>query len=199
MSKVYGLTGGIASGKSTVTRLLRERGAEVVDADQIARDVVAPGTSGLRALAEQFGDEILSADGSLERARLGSIVFGDDEKRALLEGILHPLIATASFAALAEASIRSTKPVFYDAALLVENGRHTDFAGLVVVACSSETQLARIQDRDALSADDARARIAAQLPLAEKVAAADYVLHNDGTLDELAEQVDALLRTLEQE
>lgn len=182
-----------------MTRLLRERGAEVVDADQIARDVVAPGTSGLRALAEQFGDEILSADGSLERARLGSIVFGDDEKRALLEGILHPLIATASFAALAEASIRSTKPVFYDAALLVENGRHTDFAGLVVVACSSETQLARIQDRDALSADDARARIAAQLPLAEKVAAADYVLHNDGTLDELAEQVDALLRTLEQE
>ena len=197
LSKVYGLTGGIASGKSTVSRMLRERGAQVVDADQIARDVVAPNTAGLRAVVDAFGDEVLGTDGSLDRARLASIVFGDPEQRATLEGILHPRIATASFAALAEASERTASPVFYDAALLVENGRHTDFAGLVVVSCKIAAQRARIRTRDGLSEDDTHARIAAQLPLSEKVAVADFVIENNGTLAELSDEVDALLRTLE--
>lgn len=177
--------------------MLRDRGVEVVDADQIARDVVAPGTDGLVAVVDEFGPSILNGDGTLDRKALGAIVFEDPGHRRTLEAILHPRIGAASLAALAEAAARSSRPVFYDAALLIENGRHRDFAGLIVVACDQQTQVDRIRARDGVPAEDARARIAAQLPLEDKVAAADHVLRNDGTINELEDQVDALLQLLE--
>jgi dephospho-CoA kinase len=197
LSKVYGLTGGIASGKSTVSKMLRSRGLEVVDADQIARDVVAPGTPGLRAVTEKFGDTVLAADGGLDRGQLASIVFSDPDKRRSLEDLLHPLIASASLVALAEAAQRGPRPIFYDAALLVENGRQSDFAGLVVIACTRDTQLGRIKTRDSLTKEEAEARISAQLPLSQKVDTADFVIWNDGSIDELEASVDELLHQLE--
>lgn len=176
--------------------MLTERGAHVIDADDLARAVVAPGTAGLAAVVACFGQEILSKDGSLDRASLADIVFSDPAAREELEAILHPLISAASMAAIFEAMQLPGGPVFYDAALLVEKGTHKNFAALVVVGCSPETQIERVLERDGLEADDANARIAAQLPLADKMAAADYVLLNNGTLDELSTQVDALLARL---
>lgn len=196
MIPIFALTGGIATGKSTVARRLVERGATVVDADRVARDVVAPGTEGLRAVCEAFGDSVLTPDGGLDRAALGRRVFGDDDARRLLESILHPRIARESLTRLAAAAARGVPPVVYDAALLVEQGRHRDFAGLIVVVCSEEHQLARVIARDGLSEDEARARIAAQLPLAEKAAVADWLIENDGTLEQLTARVDEVFDAL---
>ncbi len=196
MKKVYGLTGGIACGKSTVAALLTERGARVIDADRLARDVVAPGTDGLDEVVARFGSGVLRDDGSLDRAALGAIVFDDAGARADLESILHPRIAMASMTAIAAAQDEPGDPIFYDAALLVEKGTWRNFAGLVVVACAPDTQVARLARRDSLDADAARARLDAQLPIADKIAVADHVIDNDGTLDELAPKVDALLAEL---
>ncbi|MFT6398412.1 MAG: dephospho-CoA kinase [Bradymonadia bacterium] len=196
MNQVFGLTGGIASGKSTVAKMLRERGAYVIDADDLARQVVEPGTPGLAAVIGRFGREVLGPNGSLDRTRLGEIVFSNAEARADLEAILHPLISTASMSAILAAIELPKGPVFYDAALLVEKGTHKNFAALVVVGCSPMTQTKRVLARDGLTLPEAEARIAAQLPLADKMQAADHVLLNDGTIEELAAQVDALLATL---
>jgi len=191
---VFGLTGGIASGKSTVGARFRARGVPVVDADLVAREVVLPGQPGLRAIVEAFGDEVLAGDGTLDRGKLGDLVFNDAEKRAILNGILHPRIALASQTKMAEHGQSGAKVVCYEAALLVENGLADAFRPLVVVAASEETQRARIGARDGLDADRARARIAAQRPLAEKVALADVVVHNDGSLADLHAAADAALR-----
>lgn len=196
MKKVYGLTGGIACGKSTVAAMLVERGASVIDADQLARDVVAPGTDGLAAVLERFGAHLLRDDGTLDRPALGRIVFGDEAARRDLEAILHPRIAEASMGAIMAAQQDDGDPIFYDAALLVENDSWRHFAGLVVVACSPDTQVARLAHRDGLDASEARARLDAQLPIADKIAVADHVIDNDGPLDALAPRIDALLAEL---
>ncbi len=196
VSKVYGLTGGIASGKSTVAQLLRERGAVVVDADELARDVVAPGTDGHAAIVKRFGTQVLLDDGALDRKSLGDIVFADPGARHDLEAILHPRIADASAVAIARALAAGDEPVFYDAALLVERGAHRGFAGLVVVACARETQIARLRRRDGLGREAAVARLDAQMPLAEKVSVADWVIDNEGPVDALPAQLDRLLATL---
>lgn len=196
MKKVYGLTGGIACGKSTVAAMLTERGARVIDADQLARDVVAPGSDGLDDVVSRFGSSVLLDDGSLDRAALGAIVFEDATARADLESILHPRIAMASMSAIAAAQDEPGDPIFYDAALLVEKGTWRNFAGLVVVACTPDTQVDRLARRDGLDAEAARARLDAQLPIADKVAVADHVIDNDGPLEGLAPQVDALLAEL---
>jgi dephospho-CoA kinase len=192
-----GLTGGIASGKSTVKALFEELGVPVVDADQIAREVVAPGTAGLREIVAAFGEEMLAADGTLDRKKLASVVFEDVEARARLNAITHPRIAARSAERMAEVAAKTGAPyVLYEAALLVENGIHRMLPALVLVALDEETQLARLVARDGLTAEEARARLAAQLPLAKKLEVADYVIDNGGTVDETRARVHEVHRAL---
>jgi dephospho-CoA kinase len=179
-SRVIGLTGGIASGKSAVSALLRARGAAVVDADEIARQVVAPGQPALAELVARFGAEMLLPSGVLDRKKLGALVFADPQARADLGRITHPRIAEASQRALAAHAASGAGVVVYEAPLLVENGLHHGLDAVVVVAVSPEVQRARLIARDQLSVAQAEARIAAQLPLAAKVQVATWIIDNDG-------------------
>ncbi|MCA9537940.1 MAG: dephospho-CoA kinase [Myxococcales bacterium] len=189
---LIGLTGGIACGKTTVGEMLRARGARRVDADAIAREVVEPGTEGLAAIVAAFGPGVLTADGRLDRPALGAQVFGDPALRRKLEGILHPLIAIESARRVQGALAEKPPLVVYDAALLIEAGRADHFRPLVVVFAPPEVQLERLMRRDGLSAAEAQARIASQMPVAEKAALADHVIDNSGTLAATEAQVDAL-------
>jgi dephospho-CoA kinase len=180
--RVIGLTGGIASGKSTAARTLVELGARVVDADQVARDIVAPGQPALAEIARTFGREMLQPDGTLDRKKLGAVIFADADKRHALNAITHPRIAMETQARLAALRQEGVPVAIYEAALLVENGVHKALDGLIVVACDEATQLMRLVDRDGYSEDDARARIAAQAPIAVKVAAATWVVDTSGPL-----------------
>lgn len=179
--EVLGLTGGIACGKTAVARMFLDRGVPVVDADVVARDVVAVGTEGLDAVVAAFGRDVLAPDGSLDRKRLGQRVFSDEAARKTLNGILHPRIGAESMARLAALMSEGHGFALYDAALLVENGTHTSFAGLIVVTARPEVQLARLMERDGATEAEARARIDAQWPLAKKVAVATHVIDNSGT------------------
>jgi dephospho-CoA kinase len=190
---VFGLTGGIASGKSTVSARFRARGVPIVDADELAREVVAPGTEGLAAVVAAFGPGVLGADGALDRKALAALVFGDEAKRKQLNAIVHPRIGAASAAKLAALGAGGAALVCYDAALLVENGLGDAFRPLVVVAAPENVQIARIMKRDGATEDEARARIRAQRPLAEKVAVADVVIDNGGSLGELLAAADRAL------
>ncbi|HEY0190821.1 MAG TPA: dephospho-CoA kinase, partial [Kofleriaceae bacterium] len=194
---VIGLTGGIASGKTSVAALLAARGAAVVDADQLARQVVEPGQPALAELVARFGAAILTPDGQLDRKRLGAIAFADPAARADLGRITHPRIAAASAAAIATWADAGADVVFYEAALLVENRSHTGLAGLIVVAAPAEVQHARLVARDGLSADDAHARIAAQLPLADKLAVATWVIENLGERGALEAEVARVVAEIE--
>ena len=185
--RVIGLTGGIASGKSTAAKILVELGARVVDADQIARDVVAPGQPALAELVARFGSDYLLPDGTLDRKRLGARVFADVDERRKLNAITHPRIAAETQARLAALRDAGEPLAVYEAALLVENGAQAGLDGLIVVACSEPTQRARLMARDGLSAEEADARMAAQWPLAQKVAVADWVIDSNGTLAETRE------------
>jgi dephospho-CoA kinase len=187
---VIGLTGGIASGKSTVARMLADRGAAVIDADQLARKVVEPGQPALAELVARFGAAILTAEGQLDRKRLGAIAFADENARADLNRITHPRIAAASAQAIAAWADAGANVVFYEAALLVENRTYTGLAGLIVVAAPEDTQVSRMMVRDGLTADESRARIAAQLPLEQKTAVATWVIQNPGDIDALTREVD---------
>lgn len=189
MSAVVGLTGGIASGKSTVGRLFRELGVGVVDADEVAREIVMPGTPGLAAVVEAFGAGVLGPDGALDRKALGAVVFADRDKRKTLEAITHPRIFARSMELLGEHARRDDVYAMYEAALLVENGSHRMFQALVVVAAERGVQLERIRARDGLSEEDAEARLAAQLPLRAKIDVADHVIWNDGDLHALRTKV----------
>lgn len=182
---VVGLTGGIASGKSVAARILRELGVGIVDADQIAREVVAPGSDGLAAVVEAFGSEVLTTQGALDREKVAARVFRDPEARKVLQGITHPRIAQRSAEQLAALAATSSPYVVYDAPLLVEVGAHKGLDALIVIAAPRETQIARAVARDNMAADEAERRIAAQLPLADKIAVADFVVNNDGSLQEL--------------
>lgn len=190
---VFGLTGGIACGKSTVAGRFRDAGITVIDADQVARQAVAPGTSGLGEIIKHFGKDVLRPDGTLDRAKLGAIVFGDDEKRKTLNRILHPRIAGRTMQTAQELAARGETCACYEAALLVENGAADMFRPLVVVVAPEATQIARIIARDRLSEADARARIAAQMPVAEKAAVADFVIDTGGTMDDTLRQADEVI------
>ena len=186
--RVVGLTGGIASGKSTVSAMFRDLGAQVIDADQVARDVVEPGTPGLEEVARRFPG-VVDATGQLDRAALGRRVFADPDERRALEAILHPRIreeVARRTEALARAGV---KVVLYDAALLIENGLHRGMDGVILVSAPESVQRARLAARDALDEAAITARLAAQLPLADKRAHATWVVDNGGTLDETRAQV----------
>ena len=178
-----GLTGGIGSGKSTVAALLVERGAVLVDADRIAREVVAPGTPGLAAVAEAFGDDVLADDGALDRPALAAIVFADPQARARLDAIVHPLVRARAAELVAAAPADAI--VVNDVPLLVETGQAGSYDLVVVVEAELETRVARLVRRG-LTVDDARARIAAQATDEQRRAVADVVLDNSGTPEELA-------------
>jgi dephospho-CoA kinase len=182
-----GLTGGIGSGKSTVSALLAERGAVVIDADRIAREVVEPGTPGLAAVVEAFGEQALRDDGSLNRPALAAIVFADPEARKTLDGIVHPLVRARA------AELAATAPedavVVHDVPLLVETGQAASYDVVLVVQTDPEVRVARLVQRG-LTAEDARARIAAQATDDQRRAVADVVLDNGGSEAELAAQVD---------
>jgi dephospho-CoA kinase len=192
---LFGLTGGIASGKSTIAARLRARGVPVIDADELAREVVAPGTDGLRAVVEAFGPETLAPDGTLDRKAVARVAFADPTARKRLEGITHPRITKLTMERAAELG-RAGEPLgCYEAALIVENGVADAFRPLVVVACPEEAQIARLLERGA-TREDAVARVRAQKPLAEKVAVADLVIDTTGTLDETARRTDEVLRAI---
>jgi dephospho-CoA kinase len=194
--RVFGLTGGIGSGKSTVAALLRERSVAVVDADELAREAVAPGSGGLAEVVAAFGPEVLGPDGALDRKRVGDLVFADSAARKRLNDITHPIVRRLSQERFAVLNALGIRLAAYDVPLLFEVGLDQVLRPVVLVAVSEATQLARVMARDGMSEAEARARIAAQMPLAEKRAKADFVLENDGSREALAEQVDALLPQL---
>jgi dephospho-CoA kinase len=192
---LFGLTGGIASGKSTVAARFRGRGLPVVDADLLAREVVAPGSEGLRAVVEAFGQSVIGPDGGLDRAAMGRLVFSDPIARRKLESITHPRISALGFERAAEHAKAGAPLVCYEAALLVENGAADAFRPLVVVACPPEVQVERLLGRGS-TRDEALARIRSQKPLADKVAVADHVIDTTGTLEQGARRTDEVLQAI---
>lgn len=183
-----GLTGGIGAGKSEVSRLLVERGAVLIDADRIAREVVEPGTPGLAAVVEAFGEEILAEDGSLDRPRLGALVFSDPDKLATLNSIVHPLVGARS-RELEEAAPEDAV-VVHDVPLLTENGLARLYDLVIVVDVSTGTQLDRLVRLRGMSEEDARARMAAQATREQRRAVADIVIDNDVPLDALERRIE---------
>ena len=193
---LVGLTGGIGSGKSTVSRMLAARGAVVIDADDLARRAVEPGSPGLEKVVEAFGPEVRAADGSLDREAVAAKVFADPEKRRLLESITHPEVFRM-YQAEIERYRDTDRVVIFDAPLIVETGAHEGFEMLIVVSASEDAQARRLVADRGMNEQAARARIASQLPLEKKVEVADVVIHNDGTLEELEPQIDTLWAELE--
>ena len=195
--RIWGLTGNIGSGKSTVARLLAARGVPVVDADQIAREVVLPGRPALREIAARW-PSVIAPDGTLDRKALGARIFADPNERAELNGIVHPRIAEEASARIS-ALARAGHPVaVYEAALIVENHLHEGLDGLVVVTAPEEAQIARLLRRDAMTDAEARARLAVQLPVAEKLRHATVVIDNACGEADLVPQVDRLVATMRQ-
>jgi dephospho-CoA kinase len=195
MMKRVALTGGIATGKTYVSSKLRDAGVPVVDADALAREVVAPGTPGLAAVRKRFGPSAVRADGTMDRVRIGHIVFRDKRARHDLEAIIHPLVQKAIdefFASLP----RRTPFAVADIPLLFEVSRQRQFDFVVVVACPREMQLERLMTRSRLSGEDAERRLAAQLPIDEKVKRADFTIWTDKSFEETDAQVAALLAAL---
>lgn len=178
--KVIGLTGGVASGKSTVARLLAELGVPVIDADRVAREVVEPGTPGLAKIVQAFGPSVLDAQGRLDRGAMRRRITADRDARRTLEAITHPAIREAIGERLGELAAAGHAAAVVEAALLVETGSWRLYPVLVVVSADPETQVRRVMARDGVSEADARALLAAQLPLADKEKVATHVIRNDG-------------------
>jgi dephospho-CoA kinase len=195
-SLILGVTGGIASGKSTVVRLLGALGAVVVSADELAREAVRPGSPTLAQLAERFGPGILRSDGSLDRQRMATLVFADPAARAALNRITHPAIAALAEARLRELVRQQAPLIVYEAPLLFEAGADKRVDAVLVVRIDERLQLERLMVRDSLDEAQARSRIAAQMPQAEKAARADYVIDNSGLPEETAARVRELFDRL---
>ena len=189
-----GLTGGVASGKSTAAAVLADLGAVVIDADQLAREVVEPGTPGLAAVVEAFGPAVLTDEGELDRPALGAVVFADEAARRRLEGILHPLIRAR--AAEIEAAAPAGALVVHDIPLLAETGQEGTFDAVLVVDVPVETQVDRMVRERGWSREDASARVAAQATREQRRAVATYVVDNTGTHDDLRERVTEVVARL---
>lgn len=192
--KVFGITGGIGSGKSTVSALLREAGVPVVDADVLARQAVVPGGPGLSQVVREFGLRALGKDGEMDRKLMGQLAFSSVEARAKLNAILHPMIRDLAKAAFEKLESDGAEIAAYDCPLLFESGLQAEYRPTVVVSVSPEEQVRRVMARNRLAEAEVRARIAAQMPLAEKVRMADLVVENEGTEDELRMKVQTLLK-----
>ncbi len=190
---LFGLTGGIASGKSAVGARFRARGVPVIDADLLAREVVAKGTEGLAAVASALGDDVIGKDGELDREAVAKIVFSDSAAREKLNAIVHPRIGMLTAQRAAEISARGEPLACYEAALLVERGVADNFRPLVVVSATFEAQVERAMKRDSASKADVEKRIAAQMSLELKLKAADIVIDNSGSLETLLQRADQAL------
>jgi dephospho-CoA kinase len=193
---LVGLTGGIGSGKSTVARLIADCGIPVLDADQIAREIVAPGEPALAEIAALWPNAV-AADGTLDRLTLGALVFADPEARAKLQAITHPKIQSRAMDRVRALEAEGHKVAVYEAALLVETGRHKDFDSLIVVTAPEDTQVNRAVARGPLSEVEVRARLGAQLPLEQKTKVASHVIDNGGSLESTRSQVIRLVDDLQ--
>jgi dephospho-CoA kinase len=192
-----GLTGSIAVGKSYVSAVLAELGCHVIDADATAREAVAAGSAGLARVVETFGPDVLQAGGTLDRAKLGAIIFADEGQRQLLNSILHPFIIAAQDEQLrAWEAVDPTGIGVVDAALMIESGRYKRFDKLIVVHCRQEIQVARLMARNNLTREEALQRIAAQMPQEEKMRHADFLIDNSGDLAETRRQTEEVYRAL---
>lgn len=189
-----GLTGGVASGKSTVSAILEELGAVVIDADVLAREVVAAGTDGLRQVVEAFGSGVLTADGELDRPAMGAIVFADSDKRRVLEGIIHPRVRDRG--AEIEAAAGPDDIVVHDIPLLAETGQADGFSAVIVVDVPVELQVERMVELRGMTREDAEARVAAQASREARLEIATHVVHNTGTIDDLRRRVTEVFRDL---
>lgn len=192
-----GLTGGIACGKSTVSAMLTELGAHVVDADRVAREVVLPGEPALRAIVEKFGQAVLNEDGTLNRPALGGIVFGQAEYLRELEAITHPAIRQRMREQMEQAERLDANPIVVaDIPLLFETEQQSSYEGVIVVYVPHEVQRERLMKRNGLTAEEAERRIGLQMDIEQKRSMADWVIHNSGTLEETREQVQQLWELL---
>ncbi len=194
---VVGLTGGIASGKSLVSGELKRLGAHVIDADLIAREIVGPGSPALAEIKREFGPRVINDDGTLDRAALGEIVFSDPEKLKLLNSITHPRIIEQQRRMIEEIKKNHADPlIIVDAAILIEAGEHRNMDRVVVVWASEEKQVERLLARNGLTRREAEKRVRAQMPLKEKAEYADYVINNDGGIEETLNLARELYRKL---
>lgn len=194
---IVGLTGGIACGKTTVARMLEDLGVPVIDADDLARAVVEPGKPALDAIRDAFGDEVIAADGSLDRDALGDRIFEDEAAREKLESITHPRIAQRMQQRASELRDAGHDWVVYDAALIVENELHHALDALIVVTATPETQIQRLMDRDDISEKDAQKRVDSQMPVDQKAEVADYVIDNDGSIEQTRQQVEQVYEIID--
>lgn len=192
-----GLTGSIAVGKSFVVSVFRDLGCHVIDADQVARDVVKKGTKGIAQIVEKFGDEILTPDGQLDRPKMASIVFADESKRLLLNSIVHPLVFETQDAWLKECEATDPNGIaIVDAALMIESGGYKRFDQLIVVWCKPDIQLQRLTKRDDLEMADALKRIASQMPQDEKKKFADHLIDTSGGFEDTRRQCELVYTEL---
>ncbi|VEF47351.1 dephospho-CoA kinase [Bacillus freudenreichii] len=194
MAFIVGLTGGIASGKSTVSKLLEKRGFTIVDADIAARKVVEPGESAYSEIVEAFGKGILLKDGTLDRGKLGSIVFQDEEERKKLNGIVHPAVRKKMKEWQEDAIKKGKQTVVLDIPLLYESKLTHLVEKVIVVYVNEETQLKRLMERNDFTEDEAKSRISSQMPLREKLELADAVLDNNGTIEGTEKQLNQLIK-----
>jgi dephospho-CoA kinase len=196
--RVFGLTGNIGSGKSTVAAMLREAGIPVLDADRISRDVTAPGGRAYDAVVQAFGRGIVRDDGSIDRKRLGEIVFSDPRRRSQLEAITHPAILEAIKEALSGIGREGHRAAVVEATLIHESGRKGLFEAVISVTCDRETAISRLAARGGMSRSQAEARLRAQMDAVRKADASDYVIDNSGDLEETRKQVVALVQVLQE-
>ena len=190
---IIGLTGSIASGKSTVAKMIESYGLPIVDADIVARQVVEPGTPTLKKIAEAFGQDIIAQDGSMDRAKVGSTIFHHEEKRKTLNSIIHPAIREEMLRQRDELLSYGEKNIFMDIPLLFESKLEHFVEKIIVVSVNKEVQLKRLMERNGFTEDEANARIASQIPVKEKELLADAVIHNNGTLEDTAIQLQNIL------
>ncbi|WP_134699912.1 dephospho-CoA kinase [Ammoniphilus sp. YIM 78166] len=196
---IIGLTGGIASGKSTVASMFKELGCVIIDADKVARDVVKPGQEGLEAVVHRFGPQILTQEGELDRKALGAIIFHNEEKRKELNSILHPLIRKQMQREKEEALQANPPLIIMDIPLLFESQLEQTVEAVIVVYVPPNQQLERLMQRDQISREEARRKMDSQMPIDEKKKRADFIIENSGSLAETRTQVEAIFTKLSKE